>query len=99
MASFPNQSEMPSFYWDNVNTAEITNCSPMLGCLRISWKLRIEPKKASNSKTRWQVRESYSPCPSPPPGPWSTGGCRGKGQKSCKESARGPQMLLISMLL
>lgn len=47
MASFPNQSEMPSFYWDNVNTTEIINCNHMLGFTRISWKLRIEPKKAN----------------------------------------------------
>lgn len=65
MASFPNQSEMPSFYWDNANTTEIMNCNHMLGFTRISWKLRIEPKKA-NEQQKEVAGEGGQQLPSQP---------------------------------
>lgn len=71
---------MPSFYWDNVNTAEMVNCNHMLGFTPISWKLRREPKAANNSRTRWQVREGSSPVPTHPQDHGAWGGAEGRGR-------------------
>lgn len=61
MAPFPNQSEMPSFYWDSVNKTKIANFNLMLGFIPISWRMKTEPTAALQSRTAGERRAARLP--------------------------------------